>query len=114
MAVQPTRPPARWRRAFAGDNQSHPDLDFRGKSLQTQSRHNGHFYNRFLVEQTSPCRPGGVQTGNPPMSIKSVKTSRVSAIAISWRPISLILDRDRTCCLNQGNTRIPLARALFG
>jgi hypothetical protein len=30
------------------------------------------------------------------------------------RPISLILDRDTTCGLKQGNTRIPLARALFG
>ena len=37
MAAQTTGPPARWRRAFAGANQSHPDLDFRGKSLQTVS-----------------------------------------------------------------------------
>jgi hypothetical protein len=37
MAAQPTGPPARRCRAFAGANQSHPDLDFRGKSLQTES-----------------------------------------------------------------------------
>jgi hypothetical protein len=41
MAAQPTGPPARWRRAFAGANQSHPDLDFRGKSLQTLSAMSG-------------------------------------------------------------------------
>jgi hypothetical protein len=37
MAAQPTGPPARRCRAFAGANQSNPDLDFRGKSLQTES-----------------------------------------------------------------------------
>lgn len=39
MAAQPTGPPARWRRAFADANQPHPDLDFRGNSLQTESTH---------------------------------------------------------------------------
>lgn len=37
MAAQPTGPPARWRRGFANANLPHPDLDFRGKSLQTLS-----------------------------------------------------------------------------
>jgi hypothetical protein len=41
MAAQPTGPPARRCRAFAGANQSNPDLDFRGKSLQTESADHG-------------------------------------------------------------------------
>ncbi len=47
MAAQPTGPPARWRRAFAGANQSHADLDFRRKSLQTVSAVKRHSHAPF-------------------------------------------------------------------